>query len=67
MRKPIDPAARCKTRGVSLPPQLDRNASKRSFNAGISFSKYVQSLIELDQKEDLLPRALTVKLNTPAQ
>jgi hypothetical protein len=67
MRKPIDPAARCKTRGLSLPPDLEKYASKRAFDAGISFSQYLQLFIHLDQQEDLLPRALTAKLKAAKQ
>ena len=66
MRKPIDPATRCKTRGISLRPDLERFASKRAFDAGISFSQYIQLFVQLDQRENLLPRALTAKLTPPA-
>lgn len=67
MRKPIDPTAKCKTRGISLPADLERYASKRAFDAGISFSQYVQLFVQLDRREDLLPRALLAKLNSTAQ
>ena len=67
MRHPINPDSKCKTKGISIPPELDRAASKRAFSAGLSFSKYVQLLISLDLEDGTLAQALMKKLNSPIQ
>jgi hypothetical protein len=54
MRQQIDDDIKCKTRGLSLPPKLERYASKKAFTAGISFSKYIQLLIDLDIQKGVL-------------
>ena len=67
MRHPINPDSKCKTKGISIPPELDRAASKRAFSAGLSFSKYVQLLIDLDLDQGILAQAIARKLNNAAQ
>jgi hypothetical protein len=59
MRKAIPEPQKCKTKSVSLPPKLSKFANQRSFSADMSFSKYVQKLIEFDLQNNVLPKALT--------
>jgi hypothetical protein len=62
MRSRIPESRKHRARGVSLPPELERFAIKRAFDANLSFSRYVQTLARLDQAENVLPRALTLNL-----
>lgn len=41
-------------RGVSLPPQMAKDAAKRATQLDVSFSKYVQRLISIDLTRKLL-------------
>jgi len=47
---------------LSLFPAQRKFASQRAFNAGLTFSKYLQLLIEHDQSADLLPHVLAGRL-----
>ena len=40
--------------GVSLPPQMTKDARKRATELDVSFSKYIQRLIKLDLSRKLL-------------
>lgn len=42
------------SRGVSLPPMMERPAIARANALGLGFSAYVQSLIELDLRSRIL-------------
>lgn len=44
------------TRGVSLPPDVAKNAIKRAAALDVSFSKYVARLIRMDLERGLLPK-----------
>jgi hypothetical protein len=48
-----------KTQGVSLSPEQRAFAGCRAKKAGISVSKYFQSLLEYDRKRNVLADALT--------
>ena len=60
MRTKVDPERKHTARGVSLPPQLERAAGHRCVDLDMSFSRYVQSLIALDLKRNLV-KPQTVK------
>lgn len=64
MRNKVHPAKKAKPRAISLLPSQAKYASKRAFDARLSFSKYVQVLIELDRQRDILGEALTISLKT---
>lgn len=54
MRPSVNPKAKAKARGVSLPPDIERGALKRASTLDVSFSKYVQRLIRADLERGLL-------------
>jgi len=54
MRPKVDRSKQHKARGVSLPPDLEKAALAKAFKMDVSFSKYVQRLIGLDLKRNLL-------------
>ena len=62
MRKKLDPAKKCKAMAISLSPRQTMAARARSFKAQISVSRYFQLLAELDERENILPRALVAGL-----
>lgn len=66
MRTKVHGSRRAKPKPLSLFPEQIRFATKRTLHANISFSKYVQVLIELDERKDLLAEALTSRLLTKA-
>lgn len=41
-------------RGVSLPPEMEKEAMRRASQLDVSFSKYVQRLISIDLTRKLL-------------
>lgn len=51
MRARIEQAKRYKTRGVSLPPDMEKAALKKASQLDVSFSKYVQKLIRRDMEQ----------------
>jgi hypothetical protein len=53
-RTKIKPDRKHKARGVSLPPEMWRDAHKKAAKADISFSKYVQRLIALDMQHNFV-------------
>ena len=53
-----------KTTGVSLTEEQREFTRKRAGQVGISFSRYVQALIEYDRTKDVLGAALTAKLKS---
>ena len=50
VRKPADQKA--KTIGISLPPELIREAKKQASANGMSFSKYVRTLLQRELQKD---------------
>ena len=54
MRARVPKQNQHRARGVSLPPDLEAFAVKRASAADIGFSKYVQRLIALDLKRNLI-------------
>jgi hypothetical protein len=62
MRAKVHGSRKNKTQGVSLSPELLKFAKHRTVIASISFSRYVQSLIELDRQKNLLSQALTLNI-----
>ncbi|NBR88089.1 MAG: hypothetical protein EB141_17065 [Verrucomicrobia bacterium] len=64
MRNKVHPSKRAKPRAISLLPHQEKYASKRAFDAQLSFSKYVSVLIELDRQKNILAQALTAGLKT---
>lgn len=55
MKRKNDPSRNFKARGVSLPPDLDAFAIKKSGkDLDVTFSKYVQRLIRMDMEQTLL-------------
>lgn len=54
MRAKVSPAKRHKARGVSLPPTMSKEAMKRAGSLEMSFSRYVQRLIEVDLQQRIL-------------
>ena len=42
----IEKAKKAKSMGVSLPPELIVQAKKHAFSQGVSFSKFVRSLLD---------------------
>lgn len=57
MRPPVDAALRHRTRGVSLPPDIETQALKRAGQLDMSFSRYVQHLIALDLRRGIISSA----------
>jgi hypothetical protein len=62
MKSKVSAANRSKQVPLSLYPSQKRWASRRADRANLSFSRYVQVLIELDKAHNVLPDALTHKL-----
>jgi predicted GIY-YIG superfamily endonuclease len=56
-RKPVD--QKCVVAGVSLPVDLLDAAKAKAASARVSFSRYMQALIEYDLKNDVFGQALT--------
>lgn len=54
MRKPVVKNKKHKARGVSLPPTLEAEGLKRAAAADLSFSRYVQRLIQADMRHNLV-------------
>jgi hypothetical protein len=54
MRAKVPEIKRHRARGVSLPPGMETLAMKRANRLQMSFSRYVQRLIELDIRERVL-------------
>lgn len=54
MRAKIPPGKKHKARGVSLPPTMSKEAMKRAGSLEMSFSRYVQRLIEADLQQRIL-------------
>lgn len=54
MRAKVERSKQHKARGVSLSPQMNREAMKRAQELDVSFSKYVQRLIRVDLAKNLL-------------
>lgn len=59
MRPKVENGRKAKTEGVSLSPKQAKFVRRRALQADIGFSRYFQLLAALDEKENLLPRALT--------
>jgi len=54
MRKRVPIAMKHTARGVSLPPTMEKAAMQRACALDMSFSRYVQRLIEADLKDKIL-------------
>lgn len=54
MRAKVTNGRRYMARGVSLPPQMAKDAAARANELEVGFSKYVQRLIKLDLARKLL-------------
>lgn len=54
MRAKVENGRRHTGRGVSLSPQMRKDAMKRAAELDVSFSKYVQRLIKVDLSRKLL-------------
>lgn|GEM_PF-2917484 len=63
-RNKAKPGRRSVSRAVSFFPYHIRHAATRANAASISFSRFVQALIEHDIRNDVLGRALTAGLDS---
>lgn len=59
----LDSLKKCISRPVSLKPHQILFSAKRAFNADLSFSGYIQRLVEYDKSHNILPAALAAKLS----
>ena len=57
MRKPIHPAKKHQSFGVSFPPALRNAARKRAYNVEMNLSRYLQHLVEADLGTSPLPES----------
>jgi predicted DNA binding CopG/RHH family protein len=48
----IEKAKKVRSMGISLPPELISQAKKYAFSQGMSFSRYVRSLLQRELKGD---------------
>jgi len=59
MRMKVAPSKKHKARGVSLPPDMSQAVSKKLFRMPhLSFSSYVQRLIQNDMKNNVIGQIL---------
>jgi hypothetical protein len=63
VKRTSTPGRTAKVQAISLSPQQQTYARTRSKQAGITVSRYVQSLIDYDRTKNVLAAALTSKLN----
>lgn len=54
MRPKVETGRKHKARGVSLSPEQEQFALGKCHKVNMSFSKYMQALIRLDQKRNLV-------------
>ena len=62
MRKQLASEKKHKAVGVSFPPELRQIACRRADRAGMSFSRYLQHLVEADLRNNILPGAVAERL-----
>ena len=64
MRTRVHESNKAKARAISLHPHQNKFVEQRAFTAGVTVSRYFQLLSELDRRENILPRAMTINLDT---
>lgn len=61
-RPKVQGSRRAITKPISLFPLQVKYANQRTLEANISFSRYVQTLIEFDREKNILGEAMTLNL-----
>lgn len=54
MRAKVPKKRQHRSRGVSLPPDMEKAALRKAATLGMGFSRYVQRLIEEDARRQIL-------------